>query len=198
MKAACGFAALCATSLLLTAAPARADGFVSPTIGVDFGGNAGDTLRGAANDSKKINFGAAAGWMGEGIVGVEEDFSYAPNFYGDGGTVDKTRVLTLMTNLILGVPVGGQHGPGIRPFASAGVGLIGRNITFVNGLNNFSANDFGFDLGAGVMGYFSNNIGLRFDYRYFRNFQSTDSNTIGLEAGHFSFSRASLGVLFRF
>lgn len=181
-----------------TAAPARADGFVSPTIGVDFGGSAGGTLQGAANNGNKMNFGAAFGWMGAGIAGVEEDISYAPNFFGDGGTVDKTRVLTVMTNLILGVPVGGQHGPGIRPFVSGGVGLIGRNITFVNGINNFSANDFGFDLGAGLMGYFSNNIGLRVDYRYFRNFQSTDSNTIGLESGHFTFSRASLGVLFRF
>ena len=62
MKAVYGFAALLATGLLLTAAPARADGFVSPTIGVDFGGNAGDTLRGAANNSNKINFGASAGW----------------------------------------------------------------------------------------------------------------------------------------
>ena len=33
--------------------------------------------------------------------------------------------------------------------------------------------EFGWDLGAGVMGYFSNNVGLRFDYRYFRNFQET-------------------------
>ena len=198
MKAVYGFAALLATGLLLTAAPARADGFVSPTIGVDFGGNAGSTLQGAANNSNKINVGAAAGWMGAGIAGVEEDFSYAPNFFGSGGTVDKTRVLTLMTNLILGVPVGGQHGPGIRPFVSGGVGLINRTINFVNGVSNFSDNDFGFDLGAGVMGYFSNNIGLRADYRYFRNFQTTDSNTIGLESGHFSFSRASFGVLFRF
>ncbi len=198
MKAVYGFAALLATGLLLTAAPARADGYVSPTIGVDFGGSAGGTLRGAANNGNKTNFGAAAGWMSSGIAGVEEDFSYAPNFFGDGGTVDKTRVLTLMTNLILGVPVGGQHGPGIRPFASLGVGLINRDIKFVSGTGNFSTNDFGFDLGAGLMGYFSNNIGIRADYRYFRNFQSTDSNTIGLESGHFTFSRASLGVLFRF
>jgi len=48
------------------------------------------------------------------------------------------------------------------------------------------------------MGYFSNNVGLRFDYRYFRNFQETNSNVIGLGAGHFSFNRASIGVLFRF
>ncbi len=28
--------------------------------------------------------------------------------------------------------------------------------------------------------------------------QGTDSNTLGLESGHFSFSRGSLGLLFRF
>ncbi len=67
-----------------------------------------------------------------------------------------------------------------------------------NGVGNFTENDFGWDLGAGVMGYFSNNVGLRFDYRYFRNFQETNTNVVGLEVGHFAFNRASVGVLFRF
>src|SRR2546422_6893719 len=37
-------AAICAFGFLLSATPARADGFVSPSVGVDFGGNAGSTL----------------------------------------------------------------------------------------------------------------------------------------------------------
>ena len=202
MKPAYGFAVLCAAALLATAAPAHADGFISPSVGVNFGGSAGGNLRtatnSAASDGSKINFGVAAGWMGAGIVGVEEDFQWSPDFFGHGGTVDSSRVITAMTNLILGVPVGGQHGPGIRPFASIGVGWINQNIKNVSNVNNFTENDFGWDLGAGVMGYFSNNVGLRFDYRYFRNFQETSTNTIGLGVGHFAFNRASVGVLFRF
>jgi len=48
------------------------------------------------------------------------------------------------------------------------------------------------------MGYFADHIGLRGDVRYFRSFQNTETNVVGLEVGHFAFYRASIGVLFRF
>ncbi|HKF69625.1 MAG TPA: outer membrane beta-barrel protein [Vicinamibacterales bacterium] len=192
-------AVVCTFGLLLSAAPARADGFVSPTVGVNFGGNAGTTLRGAVDNSQRLNVGAAVGWMSAGVFGLEEDFSWAPNFFGSGGVaIDKTRVLTLMTNVIAGVPVGGQSGVGIRPYVSVGVGLLNQHVSTPTGVGEFSQNAFGFDAGAGVMGYFADHIGLRGDVRYFRSFQDTESNIIGLEPGQFSFYRASLGVLFRF
>jgi opacity protein-like surface antigen len=192
-------AAVCAFNVLLVAAPAYADGFVTPSIGVDFGGNAGDTLRGAAENSSKLNVGAAVGWMSVGVFGVEEDFSWAPNFFGSGGTtISKTRVVTLMTNVIAGVPVGGQHGGGIRPYVSGGVGLLNQHVSTPSGIGEFSQSAFGFDVGAGVMGYFADHIGLRGDVRYFRNFEDTEANLVGLQAGSFSFYRASIGVLFRF
>jgi len=188
------------TSLFaLPAVPARADGFVSPTVGVDFGGNAGSTLRGAVNNSQKVNVGVAVGWMSAGVFGLEEDFSWAPNFFGSGGTlIDKTRVVTLMTNVIAGVPVGGQKGGGVRPYVSVGVGLINQHVSTPTGVGDFSQNDFGFDVGGGVMGYFADHIGLRGDVRYFRSFQDTEANVVGLEVGRFAFYRASVGVLFRF
>src|ERR1043166_1148925 len=202
MRPALGFAVLMGTALLFSAAPARADGFISPSVGVNFGEQAGGTLRSstttAATSGSKINWGVAAGWMGKGVVGVEEDFQWSPNFFGNGGSIDSSRVVTVMTNLIVGAPIGGQKGGGIRPYGSIGVGWINQNVTNVNNIANFSENDFGWDIGVGVMGYFADNVGLRFDYRYFRNFQETNSNTIGLEIGHFNFSRASVGVLFRF
>jgi len=137
--------------------------------------------------------------MGAGVFGVEEDFAWAPNFFGSGGaTIDNTRVITLMTNVIAGVPVGGQHGGGVRPYVSAGVGLINQHVSSVSSTGGFSENDFGFDLGAGVMGYFADHVGVRGDVRYFRSFQNTETNVVGLEVGHFAFYRASIGVLFRF
>jgi Outer membrane protein beta-barrel domain len=192
-------AVICTFAFLLSAASARADGFVSPSVGVDFGGNAGSTLRGAVNNSQKVNWGVAVGWMSAGVFGLEEDFSWAPNFFGSGGTtIDKTRVVTLMTNVIAGVPVGGQRGGGVRPYVSVGVGLINQEVSTPTGVGNVSENDFGFNGGAGVMGYFADHIGLRGDVRYFRSFQNTEANVVGLEVGHFAFYRASLGVLFRF
>src|SRR5437763_17156687 len=151
-----GFAVLMVTGLLFGAAPARADGFISPTVGVNFGGSAGGTLRSstttAASEGSKINWGVAAGWMGKGVVGVEEDFQWSPDFFGHGGSVDSSRVVTVMTNLIVGAPIGGQTGGGIRPFASIGVGWLNQNIANVNNVANFSENEFGLDLGSGGMG----------------------------------------------
>jgi opacity protein-like surface antigen len=202
MRPALGFSVLLAIGVLAAPAPARADGFVSPNVGVNFGGQAGGTLRsaasGAANDGSKINWGVAAGWMGAGVIGFEEDFAHSPDFFGSGGNINNSRVITLMSNVIVGVPIGGQKGGGIRPYGAVGVGWINQNLTTINGVGNFSENDFGWDVGVGVMGYFADHIGLRFDYRYFRNFQETATNVIGLQVGHFNFNRASVGVLFRF
>jgi hypothetical protein len=192
-------AGVCAFGLLLSAAPARADGFVSPSVGVDFGGNAGTTLRGAVNNSQQLNVGAAVGWMSAGVFGLEEDFSWSPNFFGSGGTtIDQTRVLTLMTNVIAGIPVGGQSGGGVRPYGSIGVGLINQHVSTPTGVGDFSQNAPGFNVGVGVMGYFADHVGLRGDVRYFRNFENTDANVVGLDVGHFAFYRASIGALFRF
>ena len=202
MKPGCVMAGAFITALLLVAAPAHADSFIVPSIGVNFGGDAGATLIDAAqnstHDSSRVAYGVAAGMMTNGIFGFEEDFAWAPNFFGDGGGVDETRVVTLMTNLLIGVPVGGQRGPGIRPYASAGLGLIHRRVDSSLSLTDFSANDFGYDVGAGVMGYYANHVGVRAGVQYFRNFERTGENVIGLDAGQFNFFRGSIGVLFRF
>lgn len=202
MRPALGFAVLFAAGLLAAPTLAHADGFISPNVGVNFGGQAGGTLvnavSGATNDANKINWGVAAGWMGAGVIGVEEDFAHSPSFFGSGGNISSSRVVTLMTNVIVGAPIGGQKGGGIRPYGAVGVGWINQNIQTVNGVGNFSENDFGWDVGVGLMGYFADHIGLRADYRYFRNFQETGTNVIGLQAGHFNFNRVSVGVLFRF
>ena len=103
--------------------PACADWSLTPWVGVNFGGNAnfGDVGDFSDNFEKKAVFGGTATWMSKGIVGVEADFGWAPNFFsvttgsapfdfGDG------NLTTLMGNVVVGVPVGGQHGPGVRPY----------------------------------------------------------------------------------
>ena len=34
---------------------------------------------------------------------------------GHGAGIDSSRVATLMTNVIVGIPIGGQSGAGVRP-----------------------------------------------------------------------------------
>jgi hypothetical protein len=61
-----------------------------------------------------------------------------------------------------------------------------------------STNELGFDIGAGLIGYFSNRVGLRGDVRYFRDVHDTSAvNAASAGFGQFHFIRASVGVVFR-
>jgi hypothetical protein len=56
-------------------------------------------------------------------------------------------------------------------------------------------------MGIGVNGYAGTNFGVRADFRYFRNVSADEGdNIIGIDfdQGTFSFSRASVGAIFRF
>jgi opacity protein-like surface antigen len=186
-------------SMLGLPAQARADWFFTPYIGGNFGGDAPDT---------SVNFGGSLGYMGAGVIGFEFDFGYAPDFGGDifdGDFEDdfdftgEEKVTSLMANLIIGAPFGGQSGPGIRPYVSGGAGLLRRNLSFGDTFDDITENDFGINAGAGLMGFFSDNVGIRGDVRYFRGFSDVEEGAdIDLELGDFDFWRGSVGIAFRF
>jgi opacity protein-like surface antigen len=166
---------------------ARADGYINPWAGVNFGNDFSDA-RGA--------FGVNAGAMGAGVIGGEVAFGYSPDFFGPSGDFGSNKVIDLMGNLIIGIPLGGQHGAGFRPYVTGGVGLI--RTQFDSGpLLDISVanNDFGWNLGAGVMGYFNDHVGVRADVRYLRNFSGDSLDT--LDIGTFHFWRAALGLVIR-
>src|SRR5204863_3382076 len=115
--------------------------------------------------------------MGGGAVGFEFDLGYSPNFFATSSSSNglqfssKSNALTMMANAIVGIPIGG-HGAQIRPYAVGGVGLIRTNLQDAGQVFDVNTkNDFGFDVGAGVMGFFTQNVGLRGDVRYFRGFR---------------------------
>jgi hypothetical protein len=171
--------------------PASADGFVSPWVGTNFSNEPADG-RGA--------FGVTAGGMGAGVIGGEVDFGYAPNFFGDHIGFNSSSLMNLMGNLIIGIPVGGQTGPGIRPYFTGGLGMIRSEIDGPLDDDGVSNSDFAFNLGGGVMGYFNDHVGLRGDLRYMRTINSDLSDSdldpeFGL--GDFDFWRLSFGVVFR-
>jgi opacity protein-like surface antigen len=183
---------LAALGLLLLPASARADWLFTPNIGTTFGG--------AADGREHLTYGASLGWMGAGIVGWEADFQFTPEFFEPNDTdVDffgSSNVFTVMGNAIVGIPVGGQSGGGIRPFFIAGVGLIQQNTDSDEALD-IDSNEFGFNLGGGVMGFFNDNVGLRGDIRYVRSFEEADDNLVTIGIGDFDFWRANVGVVFR-
>lgn len=191
------------------AAPAKAsaDWLFTPFIGMNWGSAV--TFNDALGDfddefEKRVNFGASLAWMGAGIAGFEIDFGYSPNFFErTEGESDfefgDSNLTTLMANVVLGAPIGGQSGPGIRPYASGGIGIIRSSISGAGDLFDIDSNDWGFNVGAGVQGFFTDNIGIRGDVRYFRSLQDNEpDDEFDVALGDLRFWRGSVGVTFRF
>src|SRR5437867_2732337 len=177
--------------LVWAPAQARPDGYVSPWVAANAG--AGFSNGNINFDNGRAGFGVNAGAMGGGIIGGEVDFGYSPSFFGTTNDFGSNSVIDLMGNLIVGVPVGGQHGAGIRPFFTAGLGLMRRQIdggTLVQ--VSSSTNDFGWNAGAGVMGFFSDHVGLRGDIRYLRTINTNNATVTNIDfsEGDFHFWRA--------
>jgi opacity protein-like surface antigen len=177
---------------------ALADGWVSGFVGTVFGGATGQSLSESTRDSSSLTYGFNAGGMSGGIFGAEFDFGYTPKFFGTGDLVSASGVMTVQGSLIVGIPVGGQSGAGVRPYGLFGVGLIRRRIEFSGALENISKNDWGYNLGGGIMGFFTDLLGARVEYRYFRNFSSDDGSLNIFKPGTFNFSRFSGGIVLRF
>ncbi len=181
-----------AAALIAAPAQARAEGFVTPWVGSNWGS---DIRNGRAA------FGVNAGGMGAGIIGGEVDFGYSPSFFGTDNDFGHNSVIDLMGNVIIGVPIGGTHGASVKPFVTAGVGLLrtqidGGTLASVQSSDNM----FGWNAGAGVMGYFNNHVGLRGDIRYLRGFEdlSTGNTVIDLNGdNNLRFWRLSAVVVLR-
>lgn len=179
-------------ALALMPASASADWLATPFIGAPFQGDTEDS---------GLTYGGAFGWMGGGLVGVELDFGVTPDFFEvDVADVDpfEGQVVTLMGNLIIGAPIGGMD-RSVRPYASGGVGLLRVRVDAAGPFDDFTNDDFGFNAGAGLMGFVSDHVGLRGDIRYFRSFADPDPDLeFDVAAGDFDFWRGTAGVVFRF
>jgi opacity protein-like surface antigen len=189
-------AVMAALALALSPATADADWLFTPSVGGGFGGN--------ASGREHLTYGVSLGWMGAGVIGWEADFGYTPEFFeGDDDDTDffntgDSNVTTLMGNVLIGVPVGGQTGLGIRPYGVAGAGLLRTSVQDAENLFDIDNNDFGINVGGGVMGFVSDNVGFRGDIRYFRGFGEDEGNDeVDLDFSNFDFWRASGGVTFR-
>ena len=183
--------------LAVAAAPAAADGFVTPFYGYNFGGDSSNCATFASCEDKRTNFGLSIGKMGT-IFGVEEDISVAKDFFGKVPNVENS-VFTLMSNLLIGVGVGP-----VQPYFLVGAGLIRPHSSFNLTKLDTKNNSLGYDLGAGVHGYFSRHVGVRGDVRRFHTLQDVDVPIVGNIASQIfvtqklDFWRASFGVSLRY
>jgi opacity protein-like surface antigen len=186
---------------------ASADWMFTPYFGMNWGGSAEFTdFAGDFEDEfeQKMNFGASLSWMGAGVFGFEVDFGYSPNFFqntvgSDDFEFGDSNVTTLMANLKVGVPFGGQSGAGIRPYASGGLGLIKSRIDDADDIFEVNSTDWGLNVGAGIATFVTDNIGLQGDIRYFRSLEDNDpDDEFDIALGSFNFWRGTVGLIFRF
>jgi opacity protein-like surface antigen len=192
-------------ALTSAAAPARAsaDWLFTPFIGATFGGSANIGGEGEAfkdEFERKLNYGASLAWMGGGALGFEFDFGYSPNFFGVSpdstgfDLVGDGNVTTLMGNIVIGAPLGS-----VRPYASGGIGFLKSRVDDAGQFfEKIDSTDLGFNAGAGIMGFFSDNAGIRADVRFFRSMRDTDPDGVDLELGQFKFWRGTVGLTLKF
>lgn len=182
-------------AVVLVAAPARADWLFTPFVGGNIGG---DTI-----DSQP-NFGLSAAWMGAGRIGFEFDAAWAPDFFDTGDDdpfllVTDSSVATYMANVVFGAPVGGTTGKGVRPYGSIGIGAIMSRVESDLGLVDIKETSFGWNAGGGVMGFMSDNVGLRGDIRYLGSAQKDfQDSPITENLERFGFWRLTGGIVIRF
>jgi opacity protein-like surface antigen len=158
---------------VLAAAPARAQGSVTPFIGAVFGGDV---------PSSRVTYGGSL-LANRGPFGFEIEVGHTPTLFEVG---DRSAKLTTVTgNILIGLPLGRFH-----PYGVAGLGLMRQTESFGASslLNDISASDFGHAVGGGAWLMVSPHVGVRADMRFFQ-VRQTDG---------FDFGRAYGGLMFAF
>jgi opacity protein-like surface antigen len=184
---------LVALFLVATSIPSRAQGFISPLIGYDFGGNSGCPQISGCED-KRTNVGVAFGTMGR-ILGFEEEFADAKNFFGSVGT-QSSSVITLMSNIMIVPAIGPVH-----PYLLGGLGLMKAHVDFTRtDLLSTTNNSLAWDLGGGVTVLFGQHLGVRGDIRHFHSTKEFTIPFIALTATteKLNFGRASAALVLAF
>jgi len=187
------FSTLALTLLLCVAGarPAHAQGFISPFIGYNFGGDSGCPEITDCED-KNLNWGVGIGALGP-IFGAEAEFAYIPDFFGESpGT--SSSVFTFMGNFMLAP----RFGP-IQPYGLVGLGLMKTKAELtVPGIFNSNNNDLGWDTGGGVFIFFGDHVGIRGDVRYFHAFSALELVGINLGDTKLNYGRFSGALAVKF
>ena len=181
----------CATSAILVGnvTPARADGFISPFLGFNFGGDSSNCASLTNCEDKRTSFGVSLGTV-RGVFGFEEDIGYTPDFFGKTPGGDNA-MLTLMSNLMLVIPAGP-----IQPYGLIGLGLMRSHAQFNATSLALDKNSLGWDIGGGLNIFFGHTVGIRGDLRHLRTLQDVTLGVFGDDK--VDFWRGSAGVVFRF
>lgn len=187
-------------ALFLVPSTASAEWILTPFIGASFavGSDVNDVEFDTLLDGSKMTYGGTLTWLGGGVLGFEADFGYSPEFFeaddDDLDFIDSSNYSSLMANVVLSAPYGA-----FRPYATAGAGIINTSIDDVDDIFDVDRNALGFNVGGGIMAFFTDRVGIRGDLRYFRQMsESDDDDEIDFDLNALRFWRGTVGVSFRF
>ena len=143
---------LVAVLIFCRAVSVRADSVFTPFIGTSYG----------EKDTDRVTtLGASLAAMAGGVFGFEIDFARTAKAPGNSVFVENSRATTAMGNLIIGIPV-----KGVRPYVLGGLGWMKTEVSSDSLLKK--TDGLAVAVGGGVMGFFSDHVGARFDLRYTR------------------------------
>ncbi len=145
-------------AVLALAGRARAEIILTPFAGTTWGGT---------TEGNHTTFGGAVGFLGGGVFGVEAEFGYVKDFFGEelGEEAESNRVQSLSGNLVLALPAGA-----FRPYGTAGISLIRTALESRTSFFDVRNDNAGYNVGGGLFIWLGGNVGLRGDIRYFQTF----------------------------
>jgi hypothetical protein len=186
-----GIAAIVFAAWFAAPVSAFAQGYISPLIGYDFGGDSGCPAITGCED-KNLNLGVSIGSLGS-VLGSELELAYAKNFFGKIPGVSSS-VLTLMGNGMIAP----RFGP-VQPYFLLGLGLMKTHVEFSTAsLLESNESHLAWDTGGGLILFLGRNVGLRGEIRHFHAFQNLEILGISLVKTKLDFGRAAAGIVFRF
>lgn len=175
-------------ALLVLAAPSMAQAqvwltpYAGSSLSIDFAGY---------DPGRAWHYGGSLSLLNAAGIGIELDAAVAPDFFDPGRSdfgdiAGGGQLATLMANVMWALP-----SPGVRPYVSAGAGLIRSRLEAPFDLFTYTDNAVGWNAGGGIR--VGGKIGLRADVRYFRQVDDVSPFSV-LNVGDFSYWRGTIGL----
>lgn len=187
-----------AALLLAVPTPARAEIFAIPFMGIKFGGSTSVPDFDLAASAKKFSWGGSMMRLDQGILGFEGTFGYVPEYFDTESELlvkPGSFVIDLTGSAIIAAPPG-MTGGGLRPYGAIGAGIVHAQSSEITNVLQVRRTMPVAIVGGGAYGLITNNVGVRFDYRYLRSF-TTSSDDGSFVGRRISYSRLTFGLLLR-
>ena len=193
---------LCCLALVLSSRPAAAEWHLAPMAGLTMFGDTSVVDLDQGTSRRHMNVGGAVSWLSRGLFGIEAIGTWTPRFFeGERRSISPTPAVTsrtngtvsLMGNVLVTLPQRWTE-YGLRPFVSAGFGLLHANKP--DAVFPVKLDALGFNVGGGAVGFLSARTGVRFDLRYHTTLnRSEQAPSFG--AVHLRYVTAQVGLVFR-